>query len=182
MTTQPLTKTGWTVDKAHSSVQFAVKHMVVSTVKGRFANFDLDLEANEASPELSSLEARLDAGSIDTNDAKRDAHLRSADFLEAELYPWITFRSKGIERLGDERFSIAGDLKIRGVTREVVLNGEFSGRVKDPWGMEHAGFNAHAVVNRKDFGLTWDMVLEAGGMLVGDTIKIDIEVELVKPV
>ena len=181
MTTQPITKRTWAVDKSHSSVQFSVKHMVIATVRGRFAGFDVALDADEAHPELSHLEARISADSIDTNDAKRDAHLRSADFLDASTYPVITFQSRRIEKKNDEAFDIVGDLTIHGVTREVTLATEFAGRAKDPWGAEHAGFAAHAVINRKDFDLTWNMALEAGGFLVGDTIKIDIETELVKP-
>ena len=173
-------KTGWKLDPTHSSIEFSAKHLVVSTVKGRFGSFEVTLDANEESPELSALAVRIDAGSLETHDAQRDAHLRSADFLDVERHPAITSASRAILKKDERRFTLVGDLTIRDVTREVALDGTFEGLVNDPWGGQRAGFSASTVINRKDFGLTWNMALEAGGVLVGENIKIAIEVELAK--
>jgi polyisoprenoid-binding protein YceI len=154
--------------------------MVIATVKGRFNKFDVDVKLDEAEQERSSVEARIDASSLETKNEMRDTHLRSPDFLDVEKHPYITFVSKRIERRGDGRYTLVGDLTIRGVTREVTLDTEFSGFIKDPWGNQRAGFAAEATLNRKDFGLTWNMALESGGLLVGDTVKVSIEAELVK--
>ncbi len=173
-------RTAWKVDPVHSSVEFAVKHMVIATVRGRFGKFDIDVDFDQEHPDRSSVEARIDVASIDTREADRDKHLRSADFFAVEKYPEIAFKSKRVEPLTGKRSRIVGDLTIRDVTREVVMNAEFTGLAKDPWGKERAGFNAETSINRKDFGLAWNVALETGGWLVGDTIKIYIEVELVK--
>ncbi len=175
--TEP-TRTVWTVDKAHTSVEFAVKHMMFTTVRGRFAAFDIDVDFDEANPERSSVEARIEAASIDTRDANRDAHLRSADFLDAEKYPQLVFKSRRIERASNGRYRIFGDLTIRGVTKEVVLDTEFVGTGKNPWGATVAAFSSEAKIDRKEFGLNWNAALEAGGWLVGDEVKIQLEVEL----
>lgn len=183
MTTQPVTprvRTIWKLDPAHSSVDFSVKHMVISTVKGHFGKFDVDVDLDEAAPENSRVAAHIGVASIDTKDEKRDAHLRSADFFEVERYPAIEFHSRRVELKGGGRARVVGDLTIRGVTREVVLDTTFSGVAMDPWGNQHAGFSAETSINRKDFGLTWNMALETGGVLVGDTIKISIEAEFVQ--
>ena len=171
-------KTVWTVDKAHTSVEFAVKHMMFTTVRGRFAAFNIDVDFDEANPERSSVEATLEAASIDTREPDRDAHLRSADFLDAEKYPQLVFKSRRIERTNGSRYQIIGDLTIRDVTREVALDTEFVGTGKNPWGATVAAFSAETKINRKDYGLNWNAALEAGGWLVGDEVKIQFEVEL----
>jgi polyisoprenoid-binding protein YceI len=122
----------------------------------------------------------VDASSIDTGVADRDAHLKSPDFFDVTSFPEITFRSKGVEKQSDEAFRVTGDLSIRGVTREIVLDVEYAGRTQDPWGNERAGFTAKTALDRKDFGLTWNQVLEAGGVMVGDRVTIEIEVEAVR--
>jgi len=164
----------------HSSINFWVRHMMVSKVRGRFTKWTGTIEMDEASPANSRVEVQIDASSIDTKEEKRDGHLRSPDFLESEKHPQIAFRSTGVEPNGDKRFNVKGDLTIRGTTRPVVLDVEYAGRMKDPWGGERAGFSARTSLDRKDFGLTWNQVLEAGGILVGDRVEIDIEVEAVK--
>ena len=170
----------WVLDPVHSSVEFAVKHMVIATVKGRFTRFEVDGMFDLDNPERSTVEARIDAASVDTRDPQRDGHLRSPDFFDVEQHPWITFRSRRIERSGDGSYAVVGDLTIRGVTREVVLEATFAGLAKDPWGSQRAGVAAETSVNRKDFGLTWNVPLEAGGLLVGDNVKISLDVEFVK--
>ncbi|MBI2861450.1 MAG: YceI family protein [Chloroflexi bacterium] len=169
----------WVIDPAHSSVEFSAKHMMISTGKGRFAKFDVDVDFDEAAPEQSRVEARIDAASIDTKQPQRDAHLSSADFLDADNFPWIVFTSRRVESQGNGRYHLVGDLTIRDVAREVVLDTTFEGLAKDPMGNLHAGFTAETTINRTDFGLTWNMALETGGFLVGDTVKISIEIELI---
>jgi polyisoprenoid-binding protein YceI len=170
----------WTMDPAHSSVGFAVRHMMFTTARGSFAKFDISLSFDEANPERSSVEARIDTASINTGDEKRDEHLRSADFLSAEQYPNIVFQSRRVETVGQERYRIIGDLTMRDVKKEVVLDATFAGTGKSPWGTMVAGFNAETRINRKDFGLTWNVGLETGGVLVGDQVKIALEIEAVK--
>ncbi len=170
----------WDFDIVHSSITFWVRHMMVSKVHGRFSKWTGIIEMDEQNVGNSRVEARIDAASIDTNEPQRDAHLRSADFLEAEKHPEIVFRSTGVRSAGDKRFRVEGDLTIRGTTRPVALDVEYAGRMKDPWGGERAGFTTRTSLDRKDFGLTWNQVLEAGGILVGDRVEIDIEVEAVK--
>ena len=177
---QPKAKATWVMDRAHTSVEFGARHMVITTVRGRFAKFDVDVDFDEANPERSRVEARIDATSIDTKEPQRDAHLRSPDFLNAEKFPFVTFKSSRIEPRGKGSYNLIGDLTIRDVTREVVLDTTFAGIVKGPQGDQHAGFTAEVTINRKDFGANWNMVLEAGGWLVGDSVKIIIEAELVK--
>ena len=173
-------KKAWVVDHVHSSVEFAVKHMMVTTVRGRFTEFDAVVNFDEANLPASSVEAKISTASIDTRAADRDAHLRSADFLDAENYPYITFKSNRIEKAGDDRYRIYGDLSIRGVAKEVVLNTEFAGLGKSPWGTRVAAFSAETKIDRKEFGLVWNAALETGGMLVGDEVKIHIDLELVE--
>ncbi len=170
----------WDFDLVHSSINFWVRHMMVSKVHGRFTKWTGTIEMDEAHPASSRVEVQIDASSIDTKEAQRDTHLRSQDFLDAEKHPHILFRSTGVEPSGDKRFRLTGDLSIRGTSRPIVLDVEYAGRMKDPWGGERAGFSAHASLDRKDFGLTWNQVLEAGGILVGDKVEINIEVEAVK--
>ena len=173
-------KARWVVDPVHSSIEFAVRHMVIATVRGRFEKFNIEVQFDEDNPEKSSVEVRVDSASIDTRERERDTHLRSPDFLDVERFPELVFVSRRVESLGGGRFSMVGDLTIRDVTREAVLDTEFAGTAKDPWGKMRAGFNAETSLSRKDFGLEWNVALEAGGWLVGDTVKIFIEAELVK--
>jgi len=176
----PAAVSTWTIDPSHSLVEFSVRHMMVATVKGRFRSFRGTIRLDEANPENSSVEAVIDAASIDTNDEQRDAHLRSDDFLNVEKFPHITFRSKRVEMLGQDRARVIGDLTIRDVTREVALEVEYLGRTRDPWGKERIGFSAHTTINRHDFGVRWNAVLEAGGVVVADTVRINLEIEAVK--
>ena len=180
MATPVAERTIWAIDPAHSLVGFAVKHMMVATVKGRFSGISGRLAIDEADLSQSQVEVTIDVATIDTGDQKRDDHLRSADFFDVTNYPIITFRSTRIEPAGQDRWQVFGDLTIRGVTRSVVLDARFHGRGKTPWGSEVVAFTAATKINRKDFGLTWNVALEAGGVLVGDEVKIEIEVEATK--
>jgi len=172
-------KTTWKLDPSHTLVEFSAKHLMITTVKGRFTDVEGFIHADDKNIANSSVEATLKAVSIDTRTEQRDNHLRSADFLEVEKYPEITFRSTRIEGTKKE-FKLTGDLTIRGVTKPVTLDVTFEGQTKDPWGGERIGFSASGKIDRRDFGLTWNVVLEAGGLTVGNDIKINIEVEAVK--
>jgi len=177
------TQTGirtWTIDPTHSIVEFAVKHLVVTTVKGRFREIEGALQIDESHPENSSVSVSVDVASIDTAVADRDAHLRSDDFFNAEEYPKITFRSTRVEPADDTHFKLVGDLTIRDVTREVVLHGEYEGQVDDPWGNRRAAFTATTQISRRDFNVKWNELMEAGGALVGDNVKITLNVEAVR--
>jgi len=167
----------WNLDTSHSAADFAVKHLMISTVKGRFSKFDGKGETNPDGT-LASVEMTLDVGSIDTNEPRRDEHLRSPDFFDAAAHPKMTFRSRRIDQKGAD-VTIAGDLTIRGTTRPVTLRGEFTGPSKDPWGNERAALAVNTKINRKEWGLTWNQVLEAGGVAVGDEVRISVEVEAV---
>lgn len=175
--------TTWTIDPAHSSAEFSVKHMMISTVKGRFGDLKGTLVVDAANPARSSVEAEIATASIDTRADQRDAHLRSPDFFDVERFPAITFRSRRVEgahaREGD-RFKVVGDLTIRDVTREITLDATFEGTGRDPWGGERASFSADAKLDRRDFGLTWNQALETGGVLVSNDIRVRLEVQAVK--
>jgi len=177
--------TRWEIDPVHTTVEFSVKHMMFTTVRGRFKGVKGTIEVDEKNPDRSSVNVEIDAGSIDTGAADRDAHLRSADFLDVENHPKITFRSKRVEgaanREGDE-FRVLGDLGIRGKTIEVALDVTYTGRGKDPWGGERAGANATTEIDRREWGLQWNQALETGGVLVGNKVKIEIDVQAVKQV
>jgi polyisoprenoid-binding protein YceI len=169
----------WTIDPVHSSFEFAVRHMVVSTVRGRFDEFEIEPEIDEDDLTASLGRVVVKTASIDTREEQRDNHLRSADFFDAETYPEMTFVVTRVEGdAGDLR--ITGDLTIKDVTREITLGGELTGPVGDPWGGTRLGLSATGRLNRKDFGLTWNVVTEAGGILVGDEVKLTIETEFVK--
>lgn len=173
-------RTTWAIDAGHSNVEFAVKHLMIATVKGRFAAVSGTVQLDEQEPERSEVAVTIEAASIDTRQPDRDAHLRSADFFDAEHHLAITFKSSRVTREGDGEFRIDGDLSIRGVTRPVTLRATEEGRGRDPWGGERLGFSAAAKINRRDFGLTWNQLLETGGFAVGDEVKITLDVELVK--
>ena len=170
----------WKIDSSHSSVSFAVRHMMISNVHGQFKTVTGTVEFDEARPTRSSVDVQIDAASIDTHDEKRDGHLRSADFFDAEKYPYLTFKSRRVEVVDDQHGKIYGDLTIKNITREVVLAVEYSGQAKAPYGITSAGFTATTKINRKDWELNWNMALETGGVLVGDTVTISIELEISK--
>jgi polyisoprenoid-binding protein YceI len=173
------TKTTWKLDPSHTLVEFSAKHLMITTVKGRITDVEGTIVSDEKNPQNSSVEATLKAASLDTRTDQRDQHLRSADFLHAELFPDIKFRSTRIE--GDkENFKLTGDLTIRDVTRPITLDVQFEGRNKDPWGGERVGFSASGKIDRREFGLTWNQALETGGVVVGNDIKINLEVEAIK--
>ncbi len=174
------TRTTWTIDPAHSHVGFSVRHMMISTVKGRFGEISGTIVLDDDDLSASSVEAALGVGSIDTREPQRDAHLRSADFFDAAQFPTITFKSRRVAASTPGTLAVTGDLTIKGVTREVVLEVIEEGRGKDPWGGERAGFTAHTTINRRDYGLTYNQVLETGGVLVGEEIKISLDVELIR--
>jgi polyisoprenoid-binding protein YceI len=172
--------TTWQIDPAHTSVEFAVKHMMIATVKGRFAEVAAELELDEENPAKSRVAVAVDVASIDTRQDQRDAHLRSPEFFDAETHPKLTFASKRIDGSLDGDFRIVGDLTMRGVTREVTLDASFGGDGKDPWGNARRAFTAKGKVDRRDYGLTWNQTLETGGILVSDDVKISIDAEFVK--
>src|SRR5688572_803513 len=173
-------KTKWNIDSAHSGINFSIRHMVVAKVRGRFGAFSGNLDLDDADLTRSSLAVTIDASSIDTGVGQRDDHLRSADFFGVEQFPELRFRSKRIEQLGKDEYRVIGDLTIRDVTREVALDVEYGGEGKDPWGNERVAFSAKTAIDRKDFGLRWNQVLEAGGVLVGDKVSIELDVQAVK--
>ena len=169
----------WQVDAAHSAVNLTVRHMVISKVRGHFAKWNAKLALDTSDLTRSSVEVEIAAASIETGVSDRDAHLRSADFLDVEKHPTLTYRSRKVEVVSKERLRVVGDLTIRGVTREVPLDVEVGGQGKDPWGNLRAGFSATASIHRKDFGLTWNQALETGGVLVADRVDIEIELQAI---
>jgi polyisoprenoid-binding protein YceI len=170
----------WQIDASHSSIQFSVRHMMISTVRGRFEEFTGEVNFDEQNPRNSSVAVEIKAESLYTKDESRDGHLKSPDFLNVADYPVLTFQSKRVEKIDDSHGRIYGDLTIRDVTREVALDTEFVGKARSPWGTTAAGFSASTSIDRKDWGLVWNVALETGGVLVGDSVKIDIELELVE--
>lgn len=170
----------WKIDNAHSQIQFTVRHMMISNVRGWFERFSGTVEFDEKDPTRSGVDVEIEVNSINTKEAKRDDHLRSADFLDTAQYPTITYKSRSVEQLDTTHSRVIGDLTIRDISHEVVLDVEYAGQAKSPWGSVSAGFNARAKISRKDWGLTWNQTLETGGVLVGDEIAVDIELENVK--
>ena len=171
----------WQIDPAHSFAQFSVRHMMISNVKGEFSNVTGVVNLDEKDPTRSTVEVSIDTTTINTHVAKRDAHLRSADFFDVEKYPTMTFRSKRIVAVDPGRYKLTGDLTIHGVTREVTFDVEGpTPAIKDPHGNVRVGASATAKISRKDFGLTWNAPLESGGVVVGDDVTITVDVELVK--
>ncbi len=168
----------WQVDASHSSMEFTARHLMVSKVRGRFTSFSGTIEIAE-DPLQSSLQASVDLASVETHDEKRDEHLRSADFFDVENHPQMTLVSTGIRPDGDD-YVLSADVTVRGITRPVEFHLEFNGVSPDPWGGTRAGFTATAEVNRKDWGLEWNVPLDGGGLLVSDKVKITLEVEAVK--
>lgn len=173
--------TTYTIDSAHSSAHFSVRHMMVTNVRGSFKGPSGTVVFDPENPAHSRIESVIDATTINTNDPQRDGHLKSADFLDVEKYPTITFRSKKVEKIDDETYKVAGDLTIHGITKEVVLDVEGPApEAKDPWGNIKSGASATTKIKRGDFGLTWNAALETGGWVVGDEIKITLDLELVR--
>ncbi|HTY57858.1 MAG TPA: YceI family protein [Bacteroidota bacterium] len=168
--------TTWKLDRAHSSVNFSVAHLVISQVSGTFKDFDVRFTNTKEDFSDATLSAEIRAGSIFTDNDRRDAHLKSADFLDAERYPAITFRSRSFTKTGDNTFRIEGDLTIRDVTKPVVLDGVYKGQVS-AWGKTVIAFSATTEINRFDFGVKWDAKMDAGGLIAGDKVKIDISFE-----
>lgn len=177
------TITRWRLDPAHTQVEFKAKHMMITTVRGRFGDMSGAVVVDEENPESSQVEVEIDARSIDTRSSDRDTHLRSEDFLDVENHPKITFHSTRVEgahaEAGDE-FRVVGDLTIRGETREVTLDARYEGRGTDPWGGARAGFSASTTIDRRDWGLTWNQALETGGILVSNDLTIELHVQAVQ--
>jgi polyisoprenoid-binding protein YceI len=173
--------TTWNIDPVHSVAEFKVKHMMISNVKGQFAGIKGLLTLDEVNISNSQVQASIDAASITTRDAQRDAHLKSADFLDVEKIPTLSFKSTRVSRVGNGELAVAGDLTIHGVTRNVVFAVEGpTPPAKDPWGNTRLGLSGTTKINRKDFGLTWNATLETGGILVGDEVTITLEAQFVK--
>lgn len=171
----------WEADPVHSSAEFSVRHMMVANVRGTFDKMASTVELDDKDPTKSSVEATIDATTINTANEKRDAHLKSADFFDVEKYPTITFKSKKVAKAGANKYKVTGDLTMHGVTKEVVLDVELAkGEIKDPQGMTRRGASAKTKLNRKDFGLNWSKAIEGGGVVVGDEIAITIETSLIK--
>ena len=178
MTAQLQEKTIYALDRSHTTLEFVVRHLMITKVRGRFTAFDGQIELPADGDLPSSITATIDAGSIDTREEQRDAHLRSADFFDVAQFPHLTFESTAIHGTPDD-FAIDGKLTIHGITRDVTLSGSFEGRAVDPWGGVRIGYAAHATINRKDFGLAWNAALETGGVVVGDEVRIELNVEAV---
>jgi polyisoprenoid-binding protein YceI len=171
----------WEIDPAHTSAQFAVRHLMVSTVRGTLGKVAGTVNLDDADPSQSTLEASVDATTIDTREPKRDAHLKSPDFFDVAKYPTITFKSKKVAKVGDTKFQVTGDLTMHGVTKEVVLDVEGSPTpFKDPMGNLKLGGSATTKLNRKDFGIEWNKALDGGGVVVGDDVGVTIDIELIK--
>jgi polyisoprenoid-binding protein YceI len=175
-----MTATTWDFDLSHSSVNFHVRHLMVSKVHGRFAKWGGSLILDDQNITNSRVDVTIDVGSIDTKEDKRDAHLRSADFFDADTFPQLTFKSTAVKKISDEELEVTGDLTIRGETKPITLKVESNGQIKDPWGGTRTGFSAKASISRKEFGLHWNALLETGGVVVGDKIEISLEIEAVK--
>ena len=172
----------WQLDPAHTTIEFAVKHMMFTTVRGRFKKFTGTIRVDEQNPDRSGVEVDIEAVSIDTGEPDRDAHLRSADFLDADKHPKILFRSTRVDgamKKGGDRFKVIGELEIRGQALPVTLDATFEGIGKDPWGKERGGFSARTEIDRREWGLRWNQALETGGVLVGHAVKIEIEAQAI---
>jgi polyisoprenoid-binding protein YceI len=171
--------TTWKLDPSHSTVEFSAKHMMFTTVKGRITDFDGTITAPGATLHGASVDVTMKAASIDTRTEQRDQHLRSAEFLDVETFPDMTFTSTKLDGT-KEKFTMTGDLTIRGTTRPVTLDVTYEGAGKDPWGNERMGFSASGKIDRRDFGLVWNQALEAGGVLVGNDVKIQIDAQVIR--
>lgn len=180
MTAVQTTTSTWTIDATHSLAEFAVKHMMISTVKGRFHQLEGTIAFDETNPATATVTASLDVASIDTGDAKRDEHLKSDEFFNAARFPRITFTSTRVEPVDAERAKVYGLLTIRDVTKEVVLDTEFEGQVLDAFGQRRAAFRAETEINRKDYGVNWNVAIEAGGVVVSDRVRITLHIAAIR--
>jgi polyisoprenoid-binding protein YceI len=172
--------TKWSLDPTHSEIGFKIKHLMISNVSGNFNKFDVQVETNGDDFGNAQVTANIDVASINTNNEQRDAHLRNADFFEVENHPEITFKSTKVERVDEGTFNLYGNLTIKQTTKPVKLSVEYSGVAKDPWGNVKAGFTIHGKINRKDFGINYNAVLETGGVMLGEELKVNGEIQLVK--
>jgi polyisoprenoid-binding protein YceI len=179
MTAQVQEKTVYNIDPAHTTVEFVVRHLMITKVRGRFTKHAGTVELAPGSDVPTAISVTIDAASIDTREEQRDAHLRSGDFFEVEAYPHLTFESTSISGSPDN-LKVSGKLTLHGVTRDLTLTAAFEGRAKDPWGGERVGYTAQGTINRKDYGLNWNAALETGGVVVGDEVKIELNVEALK--
>jgi len=175
-----MVKTKWAIDQVHSTVEFSIRHMMIANVKGTFNSFSAEIEADPTDLTDANIEFTIDTTSVDTRNNDRDAHLTSADFFDAENYPAMTFRAVSIEKTDDDEYKVTGDLTIRDVTKSETFTVTFEGQGKDPWGVEKVGFSAAGTINRSDYGLTWNAALETGGVLVGDKVKINLQIQAAK--
>jgi polyisoprenoid-binding protein YceI len=168
----------WEIDPAHSQAAFTVKHMMFTTVRGRFKVLSGSVHIDEQNPASSWVDAQVETASIDTGDANRDNHLRSPDFFDAQQYPTITFKSTSVESLGGNEYNVTGDLSMHGVTKPVTFKAEYGGQGKNPFGVLVAGLSARAKINRKDWSLNWNAPLEAGGWLVSEDVNIELDLQV----
>ncbi|MCY0901418.1 MAG: YceI family protein [Firmicutes bacterium] len=175
-----MAKSKWIVDTMHSSVDFSIRHMMIASVKGAFHSFSAEVEADAQDLTTGEIDFSIDVASIDTRNADRDNHLKSADFFDAENHPKITFRSTNIQKKADGQYSVTGDMTIRGITRSETFDVTFEGEGTDPYGNEKAGFSVEGSVKRSDFGLTYNAALETGGVLIGDQVKFSVSIEAAK--
>jgi len=178
--TQVLTQTKWSLDPTHSQIGFKVKHLMVTNVRGVFKDYNGSVYTTGEDFFNAKLDLSINSGSINTGDATRDAHLKSPDFFDAENFKEINFKSSTFERISENEYALYGDLSIKGVTKRIRLDVEFNGIVKDPYGTKRAGFEITGKINRKDFGLAWNTVLETGGVMVGDEVTIKCEIQLIQ--
>ena len=170
----------WQIDPAHPHIQFSIRHLMISKVRGSFDRFTGTIEFDEEHPSASTIEIEIDASSINTKEEQRDGHLKSPDFLDVENYPVITFKSVHVHQIDDHSGHVHGELTVRDVTKEVTLNVEYAGTAQNPWGMTVAGFSASTTIDRREWDIHWNQALETGGFLVGDKLNVDIEIELVQ--
>jgi polyisoprenoid-binding protein YceI len=175
-----MAKTNWALDTAHSSVDFSVRHMMIANVKGTFNSFNAVIEADPTDLTTANIEFTVDTASVDTRNKDRDGHLVSADFFDVENYPTMTFKATNIVKTGEGEYNVTGDLTLRGVTKQETFAVTYEGSGKDPWGNEKVGFSAEGSINRSDYGLVWNAALETGGVLVGDKIKINLQIQAAK--
>ena len=175
-----MAKVKWTLDPAHSNIDFSIRHLMIAKVKGAFESFEADIEADPEDLTTADVTFTIDLSSVNTRSEDRDNHLRSEDFFEVEKYPNMTFQSKQFVRKGDGEYEVTGDLSLHGVTRSETFSLTFEGASKDPWGNEKVGFSGEGKINRSDYGLTWNAALETGGVMVGDEVKVTFEVQAAK--
>lgn len=177
-----MAKTNWVLDPTHSELGFKIRHLMISNVSGSFKNFKIEVKTENEDFSTAKILATIDVDSIDTNNQQRDEHLRNSDFFETDKYPELIFKSTKIEKADEDKFILHGDLTMKGITKTVKLNLEFNGLVKDPWGGERAGFLLTGKINRHEWGINFNAALEAGGLALGEEVKLHSEIELVKEV